>query len=88
MRKNADDFVSDLHQKTIPFFIQENEELEAYKAEKTGGNSDLLEPWEVGYWAEKLKKDRYDFDDEDLDPTSLFSLYWRVCSIWSPKFLD
>ncbi len=66
--KNADDFVSDLHQKTIPFFIKENEELEAYKAEKTGGISDLLEPWEVGYWAEKLKKDRYDFDDEDLRP--------------------
>jgi len=66
--KNADDFVSDLHQKTLPFFIQENEELAAYKAEKTGGGSDLLEPWEVGYWAEKLKKDRYDFDDEDLRP--------------------
>jgi len=66
--KNADDFVSDLHQKTIPFFIKENEELEAYKAEKTGGSPELLEPWEVGYWAEKLKKDRYDFDDEDLRP--------------------
>ena len=66
--KNADDFVSDLHQKTLPFFQKENEELEAYKAEKTAGTPSLLQPWEVGYWAEKLKKERYDFDDEDLRP--------------------
>ena len=66
--KNADDFVSDLHQKTFPFFQKENEELEAYKAEKTAGTPSLLQPWEVGYWAEKLKKERYDFDDEDLRP--------------------
>ncbi len=66
--KNADHFISELHQKTLPFFERENKELEDYKAEKTGKESCLLEPWEVGYWAEKLKKERYDFDDEDLRP--------------------
>ena len=66
--KNADDFISDLHQKTLPFFTEENKELETFKAEKNGSDVCLLEPWEVGYWAEKLKKERYDFDDEDLRP--------------------
>ncbi len=66
--KTADHFISDLHQKTLPFFEDENKELELYKGEKTGKKTDLLEPWEVAYWAEKLKKERYDFDDEDLRP--------------------
>jgi oligopeptidase A len=66
--KNAEDFIADLHQKTLPFFNAENKELETFKAEKTGSDTCLLEPWEVGYWAEKLKKERYDFDDEDLRP--------------------
>ena len=50
------------------FFTEENKELETFKAEKNGSDVCLLEPWEVGYWAEKLKKERYDFDDEDLRP--------------------
>jgi len=71
MAKNgekADQFVSELRDKTIPFFQQENQELEEFKAEKTGKRVDGLQPWEVGFWSEKLKKERYDFDDEDLRP--------------------
>ena len=71
MAKNgakADKFVSELREKTIPFFQQENKELEEFKAEKTGTPVDGLQPWEVGFWSEKLKKERYDFDDEDLRP--------------------
>ena len=71
MAKNgekADQFVSELRDKTIPFFQQENLELEEFKAEKTGMPVDGLQPWEVGFWSEKLKKERYDFDDEDLRP--------------------
>ena len=71
MAKNgekADQFVSELRDKTIPFFQQENLELEEFKAEKTGKPVDGLQPWEVGFWSEKLKKERYDFDDEDLRP--------------------
>ena len=66
--KTADQFVSELHLKTLPFFQKENEELEAYKAKKTKQKPETLEPWEVGYWSEKLKKERYDFDEEDLRP--------------------
>ena len=64
----ADDFISGLKEKTLPFFTKENLELEEFKAEKTNLEVGLLQPWEVGYWAEKLKKERYSFDDEDLRP--------------------
>lgn len=66
--KCADDFISELKDQTMPFFLKENEELEKFKAEKTNSPVCLLEPWEVGYWSEKLKKERYEFNDEDLRP--------------------
>ena len=71
MAKNgltADSFISDLQKQTLPFFTKENTELESFKAEKTKQEIDLLQPWEVGFWSEKLKKERYDFNDEDLRP--------------------
>jgi len=71
MAKNgirADAFVSDLRDKSEAPFRRENEELEAYKAEKTAQEPGLLEPWEVSYWVEKRKKALFDFDDEDLRP--------------------
>jgi len=61
-------FVEDLHQRTKPFFDRETAELEAYKAEKTGGETGRLEPWELAYWAEKKRQQQYDFDDEQLRP--------------------
>ena len=64
----ADKFISELCEKTDPFFQKENKELEEFKAEKNGNPCEALEPWEVGFWSEKLKKERYDFDDEDLRP--------------------
>ena len=83
MAKNgqgAEDFISGLKEKTLPFFSRENEELEGFKAEKTDQPTDLLQPWEVGYWAEKLKKERYNFDDEDLRP------YFPIQSVLSGMF--
>ena len=64
----ADAFISELRDQTAPFFDQENHELESFKAGKTGKKIALLQPWEVGYWSEKLKNERYDFDEEDLRP--------------------
>ena len=64
----ADEFVTELGQKSTRFFEEENKELEEFKSQMTGEAVDLLQPWEVGYWSEKLKKERYAFDDEDLRP--------------------
>ena len=58
-------------------------------AEKTGGESAALEPWEVAYWSEKRRKELYSFDDEALRPyfpvdqvmAGLFSLTSKLFGI-------
>lgn len=82
----ADEFVSDLRDKTADAFAGENDHLIAFKAEKTGHPAELLEPWEHSYWAEKQMKERYDFDDEDMRPylpidsvlSGMFSLVTKI----------
>ena len=54
-------FLEELKTKTDPFFAKENSTLEAFAGRK-------LEPWDVGYWAEKQRKALYDFDEEQLRP--------------------
>jgi oligopeptidase A len=61
-------FVEDMHAKVRDAFAAECRELEAFKAAKTGGEPSPLEPWEIAYWAEKLRRERYDFDEEQLRP--------------------
>ena len=54
-------FLEGLKVKTDPFFARENAALEAFAAQK-------IEPWDVGYWAEKQRRALYDFDEEQLRP--------------------
>jgi oligopeptidase A len=54
-------FLEELKVKTDPFFAKENSTLEAFAGQK-------LEPWDVGYWAEKQRRALYDFDEEELRP--------------------
>ncbi len=61
-------FVEDLHQKITGPFQAEYLELQQYKADKRGEAVQALEPWEISYWAEKRRKEKFDFDDEDLRP--------------------
>ena len=56
-------FVDDLHARTRPFFEREKAELLAFR----GGEGDL-NPWDVAYLAEKLRRARYDLDSEALRP--------------------
>jgi len=49
-------------------FVDEVNALRQFKADRTNQTRDLLEPWEVGYWAEKQRQANYDFDEEALRP--------------------
>jgi len=61
-------FVNDLHERIRPTFIAEHKQLAQYKASKSGQPIGALEPWEVAYWAERQRKENYDFDEEVLRP--------------------
>jgi oligopeptidase A len=61
-------FVEDLHHRIEVAFRRECAQLESYKAGKTRSEPGPLQPWETAYWAEKQRKELYDFNDEDLRP--------------------
>lgn len=79
-------FVTDFETRCREAFARENAELEAFKAERTGEPAGRLKAWEVGYWAEKMRQARHDFDEEALRPyfevgrvqAGLFELATRV----------
>jgi oligopeptidase A len=54
-------FLTDLQAKTVPFYQRENNQLEQFAGQK-------LQPWDVGYWADKQRVALYDFDEEQLRP--------------------
>ena len=58
----AQAFLEDLRDKTEQRFREENRELEAVRGQRR------LQPWDVGYWAEKQRAALYDFDEEALRP--------------------
>lgn len=61
-------FVEDLAAKTRPYFEKDIEELKAFRREQDPDFSGEFEPWDVAYWSEKLRKARYDFDEEEVRP--------------------
>jgi len=87
--ENALAFVEDLHQKVSPRFQEEIKELEDFRAKRTQTSVRHLEPWELGYWSEQLRKERYGFDEEELRPyfpinkvkAGLFALVEKIFSV-------
>jgi oligopeptidase A len=61
-------FIEDMKGRAYDAFVRECAELEEFKARQTGAPRSVLKAWEVGYWSEKLRQERYDFDDEVLRP--------------------
>jgi oligopeptidase A len=64
--KQAGDFILDLTARTTQAFEREREELERFARDLEGDASYQLMPWDIGYYAEKLRKARFAFDDELL----------------------
>ena len=65
--QTASDFVDDLRSRTKEAFDREKSELQAFRDELEG-ESTTVQPWDVGYYAEKLRKARFDFDEEAVKP--------------------
>jgi oligopeptidase A len=61
-------FIAELRDATRPHFERENEELFAFRKRLEGANAEPLAPWDVSYYSEKLRQERYDFDQEALRP--------------------
>ncbi len=80
--ERAQQFLADLRKKTEKRFREENQELETFAGRK-------LNPWDVGYWAEKQRAALYDFDEEALRPffplervvDGMFEIFGRVLGI-------
>jgi len=62
------EFLLELATHTQERFIQENRELLAFRRKLDGEFAPELQPWDVAYYAEKLRRERYDFDEEQLRP--------------------
>jgi len=66
--KHAQQFLAKLKDKTVTQFRAENEDLTAFRRSIEGLGAPALEPWDVGYYAEKQRQALYDFDEEALRP--------------------
>ncbi len=64
--KKVNDFLMKLWKPSIEVAIKEAAELQAM-IDKEGGKF-KLEPWDWRYYAEKLRKEKYDLDEEQLKP--------------------
>ncbi|MBF0298466.1 MAG: M3 family metallopeptidase [Oligoflexia bacterium] len=68
-KDNVFEFLNNLLAKAKPIANKEIEELNAFKEkENLVGQDERLEPWDYSFYAEKLKKAKFDIDDEILRP--------------------
>jgi len=61
-------FLEDLDSNARPAFEKEMGELAAFRKSLEGPNAPALQPWDVAYYAEKLRQKLYAFDDESVRP--------------------
>jgi len=66
--QTAREFVARLRDKVRVAFASENESLAEFRRELEGPDAPPLQPWDVGYYAEKQRQALYDVDDEALRP--------------------
>ncbi len=85
----AHEFLDQLRQTSESSFLRENQDLAAFRQKHEGAAAAPLEPWDVAYYAEKLRRERYDVDEEMLRPyfplerviTGLFDLTRRLYGV-------
>jgi oligopeptidase A len=62
----AMNFERDMEEATLPYWHKEMSTLKTFARESLG--LERLEPWDMNYIIEKLRKTKFDFDDEVLRP--------------------
>ncbi len=60
------EFLRDLAARARPRALEELAELTAFASDR--GAAEPLEPWDVAYFSEQLRKQRFDISDEELRP--------------------
>ena len=65
---SAQDFVRSLTRRTRAAFQEETDELQDFRRTLEGKDAPGLQAWDLGYYAEKLRKTEYEFDEEELRP--------------------
>ncbi len=61
-------FLDNLLEKAKPTAIKEIEEVKAFAQENGGPTGDAFRSWDMAFWSEKLKQEKYSFDSEQLKP--------------------
>jgi oligopeptidase A len=64
----VDNLLAELREAALPRARAELEELTAYAREKSGDKTIELALWDVPFWAERLREERYAYSDEELRP--------------------
>ena len=59
-------FLGQLHEASRPFAQKDLADVKEYA--KSHGFSDMLERWDWSYWSEKLKNERFGFDEQEVKP--------------------
>jgi len=87
--ERAQEFLSNLREKTEAAFIRENQSLLEFRRTIEGEGAGAIELWDVAYYAEKQRAALYDFDEEALRPyfplervvEGMFTIFGRVFGI-------
>ena len=64
--ERAQTFVEELTSKTRPAFERENRELLEFRRRLEGESAPAIMPWDLSYYSERLRRERYDLDEEEL----------------------
>ncbi len=65
---SVDKLLAELRAAALPRARAEHEELRAYAREKSAQKDLELALWDIPFWAERLREERYAYSDEELRP--------------------
>lgn len=78
-------FVEGLHDRIASAYEREQTELRDWRAARLGIASELMEPWDSAYWAERRRQAEFDLDDEQMRPyfpmDGVIAGMFRICEM-------